>query len=112
MLTGYLLCHQIECCINEWTSGTRKESLWDEERFKTVYRTHRKSLTEPSEMLLGGDELKEIRRALWETALYSFPSVSIPYSAVLTSSFTSRQTGASSTTVGIGSFLGVPGAAH
>lgn len=86
MLTGYLFCHQIECCINEWTSGTRKESLWDEERFRTVYRTHRKSLTEPSEMLLGGDELKEIRRALWETALYSFPSVSIPYSAVLTSS--------------------------
>jgi Domain of unknown function (DUF6532) len=111
MLTGYLFCHQIECCINEWTSGTRKESLWDEERFRTVYRTHRKSLTEPSEMLLGGDELKEIRRAFWETALYSFLCI---YTIFCCSNIfvTSRQTGAPSTTMGIGSFLGVPGAAH
>jgi hypothetical protein len=68
MLTGYPF-YQIECCINEWTSGTRKESLWDEERFKTVYRIHRKSLTEPSEMPLVGDKLEEIRRGLWENAL-------------------------------------------
>jgi hypothetical protein len=90
-----LILTVIECCINEWTSGTRKESLWDEERFKTVYRIHRKSLTEPSEMPLVGDKLEEIRRGLWENAF--------------------RQTGAPTTaSMRIGEVfpLGVPGAAH
>ncbi|KAN0137443.1 hypothetical protein V8E53_004888 [Lactarius tabidus] len=30
----------IECCIDEWTDGTRKETEWDETRFKTVYQSH------------------------------------------------------------------------
>ncbi|KAH8982103.1 hypothetical protein EDB92DRAFT_2106766 [Lactarius akahatsu] len=30
----------IECCIDEWTDGTRQETTWDEERFKVTYRSH------------------------------------------------------------------------
>jgi len=36
----------IECCIDEWTDGTWKKSSWNEERYKTVYRSHVKSLTD------------------------------------------------------------------
>ncbi|KAI0294516.1 hypothetical protein BC826DRAFT_1137173 [Russula brevipes] len=36
----------IECCIDEWTDGTRKNSSWNEERYKTVYHSHVKSLTD------------------------------------------------------------------
>ncbi len=37
---------QIECCIDEWTDGTRKETGWDEERFKAVYQSHISSLND------------------------------------------------------------------
>lgn len=40
------LCHQIECCIDEWTDGTRMETEWDERRFKTVYQSHISSLND------------------------------------------------------------------
>jgi len=36
----------IECCINEWTDGTRRDSNWDEERYKTVYFSHISSLND------------------------------------------------------------------
>ncbi|KAI9509440.1 hypothetical protein F5148DRAFT_753521 [Russula earlei] len=35
----------IECCIDEWTDGTRMPCDWDEARFKTVYHSHISSLT-------------------------------------------------------------------
>ncbi|KAH9057237.1 hypothetical protein EDB87DRAFT_1833256 [Lactarius vividus] len=34
----------VECCIDEWTDGTRKETEWDENRCKTVYKSHISSL--------------------------------------------------------------------
>ncbi|KAH9165355.1 hypothetical protein EDB89DRAFT_2076903 [Lactarius sanguifluus] len=36
----------VECCIDEWTDGTRKETEWDEKRFKTVYQSHISSLND------------------------------------------------------------------
>jgi hypothetical protein len=30
----------IECCIDEWSTGTRKESMWKEEDYKTKYLSH------------------------------------------------------------------------
>jgi hypothetical protein len=59
----------IECCIDEWANGTREESYWNEERFKTVYLRHTKSLTDPDERLLGADALEEIRGNLLVNAV-------------------------------------------
>ncbi|KAI9450996.1 hypothetical protein BJY52DRAFT_1175373 [Lactarius psammicola] len=36
----------VECCIDEWTDGTRKETEWDDKRFKTVYQSHINSLND------------------------------------------------------------------
>ncbi|KAI0285686.1 hypothetical protein BC826DRAFT_960019 [Russula brevipes] len=36
----------IECCIDEWVDGTWKNSCWNDERYKTVYRSHVESLTD------------------------------------------------------------------
>jgi hypothetical protein len=36
----------IECCIDEWRDGSRRETSWEEERFKTVYQSHINSLNE------------------------------------------------------------------
>ena len=41
---GYIRCHQIECCIDEWSTGTYNESSWKEGRYKTIYRSHLNSL--------------------------------------------------------------------
>ncbi|KAF8484453.1 hypothetical protein DFH94DRAFT_713756 [Russula ochroleuca] len=54
-----------QCCIDEWTDGTRKGSSWDEERFKAVYRSHLEPLSQIHE---GGDPLEEIRRDLLRNA--------------------------------------------
>jgi len=35
-----------QCCIDEWSDGTRKDSDWDDKRFETVYQSHIKSLNE------------------------------------------------------------------
>ena len=32
--------YQIECCIDEWTDGTCKDTKWSEEQFKTAYQSH------------------------------------------------------------------------
>jgi hypothetical protein len=34
----------IECCIDEWSSGTRKDSSWDDAKLQTVYDSHVSSL--------------------------------------------------------------------
>jgi hypothetical protein len=44
MLTGCTCCLQIECCIDEWSDGTWKESNWGEERHKAIYYSHLNSL--------------------------------------------------------------------
>ncbi|KAH9008200.1 hypothetical protein EDB84DRAFT_134810 [Lactarius hengduanensis] len=36
----------VECCIDEWTDGTRKETEWDENQCKTVYQSHISSLND------------------------------------------------------------------
>jgi hypothetical protein len=32
--------------MDEWVGHARQDSSWDEERYKTVYRSHVKSLTD------------------------------------------------------------------
>ncbi|KAH9027999.1 hypothetical protein EDB84DRAFT_284806 [Lactarius hengduanensis] len=34
----------IECCIHEWSNGTRRYSSWDDWKFQTVYDSHIASL--------------------------------------------------------------------
>ncbi|KAH9035131.1 hypothetical protein EDB83DRAFT_2525086 [Lactarius deliciosus] len=36
----------VECCIDEWTDGTRKDTEWDENQCKTVYQSHISSLND------------------------------------------------------------------
>ncbi|KAI9434408.1 hypothetical protein F5148DRAFT_1154795 [Russula earlei] len=60
----------IQCCIDEWAEGTRKESSWDETRFKSEYLSHIKALAEFQESDGGGsgDPLEVIRSDLLENA--------------------------------------------
>jgi len=60
----------IECCIDEWTDGTRKETEWDEQRFKTVYHSHISSLNDLSQRdITQGESLFEhIREGLLREA--------------------------------------------
>ena len=44
MLTGYVRFYQIECYIDEWSTGRYKESTWKEEHYKTIYLSHINSL--------------------------------------------------------------------
>jgi len=44
ILTGCTRCHQIECCIGEWTTGTCKKSSWEEVHYKANYLSHLNSL--------------------------------------------------------------------
>jgi hypothetical protein len=61
---------QIECCIDEWSDGTRKNSNWDQEKFRTVYNSHVSSLFEFQEHSLVGkrDMLEELQRDLVRNA--------------------------------------------
>lgn len=34
----------IECCIDEWSDGTRRDTSWDDQKFQTVYDSHVSSL--------------------------------------------------------------------
>ncbi|KAH9965684.1 hypothetical protein BGW80DRAFT_747777 [Lactifluus volemus] len=36
----------IECCIDEWSDGTRRDSTWDSEKFRTVYNSHISSFSD------------------------------------------------------------------
>ncbi|KAH9014235.1 hypothetical protein EDB85DRAFT_2214734 [Lactarius pseudohatsudake] len=62
----------VECCIDEWTDGTHKETEWDEKRFKTVYQSHisslddfrRHAIDQGTDLFehIRGDLLKEARK--------------------------------------------------
>ncbi|KAN0135084.1 hypothetical protein V8E53_006975 [Lactarius tabidus] len=56
----------IECCIDEWSDGRRKETSWDEERFKTVYQSHLDSLKDFRKR--SDDVFEEFRSDLCEDA--------------------------------------------
>ncbi|KAH9960454.1 hypothetical protein BC827DRAFT_396396 [Russula dissimulans] len=60
----------IECCVDEWAEGTRKESRWDENRFKTEYNSHLRALAEfhESDSGEGGVPLEVIRSDLLKNA--------------------------------------------
>jgi len=63
-------CCQIECCIGEWTGGTRRDSNWDEERYKTVYFSHISSLNDLRDhgRPQGEDLLAYIQHGLFKNA--------------------------------------------
>ncbi|KAI9447462.1 hypothetical protein H4582DRAFT_5138 [Lactarius indigo] len=60
----------VECCIDEWTDGTRKETEWDENRWKTVYQSHISSLNDFREHDInqGADLFEHIRSDLLKEA--------------------------------------------
>jgi len=60
----------IECCIDEWTDGTRKDTEWDDMRFKTVYQSHISSLNDfwQHDVAQGGDLFEAIRSGLLKEA--------------------------------------------
>ncbi|KAI0294523.1 hypothetical protein BC826DRAFT_1010993 [Russula brevipes] len=60
----------IECCIDEWTDGTWKNSSWNEKRYKTVYSSHIKSLTDLRDYNhpQSGDFMEQIQRDLLQGA--------------------------------------------
>ncbi|KAH8982652.1 hypothetical protein EDB86DRAFT_2969932 [Lactarius hatsudake] len=58
----------VECCIDEWTDGTRKETEWDENQCKTVYISSlndfwQHGINRGADLLehIRGDLLKEVR---------------------------------------------------
>jgi Domain of unknown function (DUF6532) len=75
MLTSCTRCHQIECCIDEWSDGTFKESNWSEERYKTIYLSHINSLHDfrSSGHQQGGDPLAELQYDLLKGARWVSP---------------------------------------
>ncbi|KAH9045899.1 hypothetical protein EDB83DRAFT_2553824 [Lactarius deliciosus] len=60
----------VECCIDEWTDGTHKETEWDEKRFKTVYQSHISSLNDFRQHSIdqGTDLFEHIRGELLKEA--------------------------------------------
>jgi hypothetical protein len=70
ILTKACNCSQIECCIDEWRYGTRKETKWDEKRFKTVYQSLIKSLNDfrKQDIAQGVDMFEHIRSGLLKEA--------------------------------------------
>src|SRR5713226_635332 len=70
-LTDYTRYHQIECCIDEWSTGTRKQSSWKEGRYKTNYFSHLNSLRDlESHGQQGRDVLRQIQNELLKAARY------------------------------------------
>jgi Domain of unknown function (DUF6532) len=67
--------YQIECCIDEWTDGTYKTSNWNEDRYKTSYLSHMKSLTDlwDHEHPHGQGLLAQIQHDLLKEAWYALP---------------------------------------
>ncbi|KAI0296113.1 hypothetical protein B0F90DRAFT_1114424 [Multifurca ochricompacta] len=70
----------IECCIDEWTDGTRRASTWDEERLKTVYQSHRQSLADLGNHAhaQGGELLEHIQSDLLKNARKHAGAMSTP----------------------------------
>ncbi|KAH9171825.1 hypothetical protein EDB89DRAFT_2070392 [Lactarius sanguifluus] len=69
----------VECCIDEWAGGLHQETGWDDERFKTVYRSHISSLGDFQRHAIGdmlehiqSDLLKEARQAVSVTGIGPF----------------------------------------
>ncbi|KAI9450205.1 hypothetical protein F5148DRAFT_1337392 [Russula earlei] len=60
----------IECCIDEWTDGTRKESNWTEGRYRSVYYSHVLSLNSLRDQSRppGEDLVAQIQRDLLKNA--------------------------------------------
>jgi hypothetical protein len=67
--------NQIMCCIDEWTDGTYKPSNWKEDRYKTAYHSHLKSLTDlqDHEPPRGQRPLAQIQSDLLKEARYVLP---------------------------------------
>jgi hypothetical protein len=61
---------QIECCIDEWSDGTRKETEWDGTRFRTVYQSHISSLEDfwQHDIAQGANLFEYIRSGLLKEA--------------------------------------------
>jgi hypothetical protein len=73
MLTGFTRCHQIECCIEEWSDGTWKQSNLSEERYKAIYLSHLNSLRDfynHGQLQQGGNLLDQIQCDLLKEARY------------------------------------------
>lgn len=70
MAMDFHAINQIECCIDEWADGTRKETRWDEGRFKTVYQLHIRSLNDfrKHDIAQGDDVFEHIRSDLLKEA--------------------------------------------
>ncbi|KAH9000911.1 hypothetical protein EDB86DRAFT_2903919 [Lactarius hatsudake] len=66
---GFILA-VVECCIDEWTDGIRKETEWDENRCKTVYQSHISSLIDFWQHGIdqGADLFEHIRSGLLKEA--------------------------------------------
>ncbi|KAF8265704.1 hypothetical protein EI94DRAFT_1588060, partial [Lactarius quietus] len=60
----------MECCIDEWTDGTRKDTEWDDTRFKTVYQSHISSVNDfwRHDVAQKGDVFEHIRSCLLKEA--------------------------------------------
>ncbi|KAH9965687.1 hypothetical protein BGW80DRAFT_1343800, partial [Lactifluus volemus] len=58
----------IECCIGEWSEGTRRMSDWDEGRYRTTYHSHIASLTEFGRHVSARGQLGQIQHDLLENA--------------------------------------------
>ncbi|KAN0128207.1 hypothetical protein V8E53_013973 [Lactarius tabidus] len=56
----------IECCIDEWSDGSHRETSWEEEQYKTVYQLHLDSLNDFRQRGVGVFE--HFRRRLCEEA--------------------------------------------
>jgi uncharacterized protein DUF6532 len=71
MLTDCARYYQIECCIDEWSTGTCQQSNWTEERYKAVYLSHLNSLYDLNSLgppQIGRDLLAQIRLDLLKNA--------------------------------------------
>jgi hypothetical protein len=64
----------IECCIDEWSDGKRRETSWEEERFKTVYQSHLHSLNDFRKR--GDDVFEQFRYRLCKEA---FKHAGVPF---------------------------------
>jgi hypothetical protein len=60
--------YQIECCISEWSEGTRRISNWDEARYRTTYRSHIASLNDFGRHVREQGQLELIQHELLEAA--------------------------------------------
>jgi len=58
----------IECCIDEWSQGIRRQSSWSQEHFYNAYRSHINSLTDFSRHHHSQGQLEQIQKDLFKYA--------------------------------------------